>query len=348
MRRVSLLLALALGLVALAAPRPALAADVYGTWKSTSGNVFEITDSRRGGFKLRLTYPNGTQEVLRGDWVPGMEGLQFNYWNRDNVQHVATFSRRDPDRVRVQVGTTVSWWQRVSHAVAVPAHKAKIFGFWRSSSGNVFEITEAHRGGFKLWVTMTSGKRMVLRGDWVRGLSGSQFTYWEGKYQYTGTFSPDDPDRVRVVAPGNVVTWWQRYDAAAPPPPPPPPPYDCWSAEDPGCYRTKAGFQPMDRAAYGAFYQHVAAARPHVFRMVERVKTGLGAGYLTVRQLANLLELLKPHIFPMLDVVKLCAPRLVDPEGNGALVAARFHPHRQVAADAAAIVNAQRADRPRR
>ncbi len=307
MRHIPLVLALALGLLALA-PRPALAADVYGTWQSSSGNIFEITDSRRGGFKLRVTYPNGTQTVLRGDWVPGMVGSQFNYWDA-NTQYTATFSPRDPDRVRVVYGRNItSWWKRYSHTVSVPAHRAKIFGFWASTSGNVFEIAEAHRGGFKLWVTYPSGKRLVLRGDWVRGMGGSQFTYWDGKFQYTGTFSADDP----------------------------------------GCYRTKAGFQPMDRAAYGAFYQQVASARPHVFRMVDRVKTGLGAGYLTVRQLANLVDLLKPHIFPMLDVVKICAPRLVDPEGNGALVGARFHPHRQVAADATAIVNAQRGDPPRR
>src|SRR5512146_340323 len=188
MRTVPLVLAFALGLVALAAPRPALAADIYGSWKSTSGNVFEISDSRRGGFKLLLTRPDGSQEKLRGDWVPGMAGSQFNYWS-GNTQYTVTFSARDPNRVRVTApGMTTTWWQRFSRAVSVPAHRAKIFGFWASTSGNVFEIAEAHRGGFKLWVTYPSGKRLVLRGDWVRGMGGQQFTYWDGKFQYTGTF----------------------------------------------------------------------------------------------------------------------------------------------------------------
>ncbi len=142
MRTVPLILALALGLLGAAAPRPALAADVYGSWQSTSGNVFEITGSRRGGFKLRVTYPNGTQTVLRGDWVPGMVGVQFNYWDA-NTQYTATFNPRDPDRVRVVYGRGVtSWWKRYSHTVAVPAHSsswsalpASLTRFWMRRVG---------------------------------------------------------------------------------------------------------------------------------------------------------------------------------------------------------------------
>ena len=49
MRRFPLLLALGVALLAHLAPARAEAASVYGTWKSSSGNLFEITESRRGG-----------------------------------------------------------------------------------------------------------------------------------------------------------------------------------------------------------------------------------------------------------------------------------------------------------
>jgi hypothetical protein len=78
--------------------------------------------------------------------------------------------------------------------------------------------------------------------------------------------------------------------------------------------------------------------------MLDRVKTGIAGGYLTSRQLVHLLQLFKPHVFPMLDVVKVCAPRLVDPENGAGLVADAFRPHTNVGSQAAAIVAAQRGD----
>jgi len=345
-RKFRVFLIVGLFVLATIVPATAEASEIFGTWRSSTGNVFEITGSRLGEFKLHVTYTNGAKTTLRGNWVPGLVGTQFQYFD-GNTPLTGTFNPRDPDKVRVVTSETASWWQRDNGAPPV-ASSAKIFGVWRSSSGRLFEVNEAAGGGVGLLMTEASGRKLSLRGDWIKGLRGAQFEYWDSSRRYEGTFNAQDPDRVRVTS-GEVVTFWTRNGvttttAAVAPPVVTTPQYICWQAGDPGCARTRDGRAPMDRDTFAAFVANVRAASPHVFPMVDRFRNGLSQGYLTSRQLALVLDSFRPHVFPMLDVVKAGAPKLVDPQFGAGVISEKFSPHTMVGNDAAAVVNAQHGD----
>ncbi len=239
----------------------------------------------------------------------------------------------------------------------------KIFGTWRSTSGNIFVVNSTGYGGFSLTWIQPNGQQALLRGNWVAGLRGTQFQYWDlNGYSYTGTFSSRDPNRVRVVTNTGTTTWWYRHMApqpqASPYPQPEPAPYpqpyprmrrahrtvSCWSASDPGCGRMRNGQYAMGAPAFASFLALVRSAKPHVFPMKDRVSSGLGGQYLTSAQLVRVLQEFRPHVFPMLDVVKICAPRVVDPENGVGSVAAAFSPHTMVGTQAASVLSAQRSD----
>ena len=116
----------------------------------------------------------------------------------------------------------------------------------------------------------------------------------------------------------------------------------CWNRNDPGCGHTRNGKGPMSRAAFNGLLKAVKASKPHVFQMVDQVKSITSHQYMTSMQLERLVPHFKPHVFQMLDVVKICAPRLVDPE-HGASISAVFQPHVFQARDAAKIIAAQSA-----
>lgn len=329
----------------------ASAAEIFGTWRSTTGNVFEIHGSRHSDFKLTNRQTTGGTQLLRGNWVRGLEGTQFEYWDGQN-RYTGTFDPRDANRIRVTSNSVVSWWQRDLNAPVVESRGSKIYGVWRSTSGNLFDITDAPGPGFEIYVMFNDGRRQRLRGSWIQGMRGSQFEYWDAsQIRYEGTFNPTDPDRVRVTS-NNVVSWWSRNGgapavvAAAPPPvaaAPAAPAYNCWQDGDPGCSRTKNGQHAMDRDAFNALQTSVRSASPHVFQMLDRFKTSIGNGYLTSRQLGVIVEMFKPHVFQMLDAVKAAAPKLVDPQ-NGAGISEKFSPHVFQGNDAAKAIAAQRGD----
>jgi hypothetical protein len=118
---------------------------------------------------------------------------------------------------------------------------------------------------------------------------------------------------------------------------------DCWNAADPGCLRTKGGNPPLGKVAFEGFLQAVRAQKPHVFPMKDTVEASLQSAYLTSQQLSVVIEEFKPHSQVMLDVIKLAAPRLVDPQ-NGAGVSAKLAPHTFLVQEAAEAISAQRGD----
>jgi hypothetical protein len=118
---------------------------------------------------------------------------------------------------------------------------------------------------------------------------------------------------------------------------------ECWNAQDPGCYNTKGGNPPMQRAQFDGIRAAVNAAGPNVFGRLDAIRIGVSNAYLTSLQMILLVRMLKPSVFQMVDAVKACAPRLVDPQ-NGQGIAAEFGPAVFQARDAAAIVAAQRGD----
>jgi hypothetical protein len=123
----------------------------------------------------------------------------------------------------------------------------------------------------------------------------------------------------------------------------PPPPVDCWNGSDPGCLRTKGGQPPMGKVAFEGFLQTVRAQKPHVFPMKDAMEAALQNATLTSQQLSVIIEEFKPHSQVMLDVIKLAAPRLVDPQ-NGAGVSAKLAPHTFLVQEAAEAISAQRGD----
>ncbi|MBI3071220.1 MAG: hypothetical protein HYY84_03745 [Deltaproteobacteria bacterium] len=333
---------------------------IYGTWHSTSGNLFEIHSTDDGAFRMTMLTTNGTQSVMRGHWIAGLRGTQFQYFGPDGRRYSGTFSGRDPNRVRVAGASQVSWWKR--GATAVAPRSSKLFGTWRSGSGNVFEIRNTNDGRFSLVVTFTDGRKSVMRGSWVRGFRGSRFQYHDADgHRYVAGFSSTDPDRVRVVSDDGTINWWRRSfatvqasDGESPsverddpyatpvPTPAPAPTIVCWTADDDGCKRMKNGKFPMDQTAFRSFLKAVSSARPHVFSMKDRVRASLGNRYMTSLQLARLLDEFKPHVYVMLDVVKICAQRLVDAENGAGPIAEKFAPHTFVGNDAVKALGAER------
>lgn len=192
------------------------AASIYGRWRSSSGNEFHITPS---GSRLHLTvaFTNGAVKALSGRWVRGMGRTQFVYWDGSG-SYTGTFSASDPGRIRVvSPSGAVTWWRR-AHAHA--PGRSRIFGTWRSTTGNLFQVPAAGRRRFDLIVTHTDGRREVFMAHWVRGMRGSQFEYTTRGVRYTGTFSPTDPNRIRNTNSSGGVSWWTRYYGGVPQPPP--------------------------------------------------------------------------------------------------------------------------------
>ncbi len=117
---------------------------------------------------------------------------------------------------------------------------------------------------------------------------------------------------------------------------------DCWDHSDPGCLFTRNGKHPMGKSAWKGFYNSVKSAGPSVFKQVDMVKAAMAnnGNYITSKQLNQLVLLLKPNVFKMLDVVQLCAPRVVDAQ-NGLGIGQPFEPNSFKAKDAVKAISGQ-------
>lgn len=186
----------------------ARAGTIYGTWSSTSGNVFEIPYSGGHGFDMILTYPSGQRVVLRAHWVAGMRGTQFTY-RFGRFTYTATFSQSMGNRLRVvsSPGGQVSWWKRHRRA----SRSMLWAGTWRSTSGNLF-VVPASRGSFNIIIKHPNGTQRVVRAHWVAGMEGTQFYYYFGRDRVTATFNARDRNRIRTVNSAGTVTFWTRIN----------------------------------------------------------------------------------------------------------------------------------------
>lgn len=199
---------LLLGLIAFAGgelvadAQPRGRGKIYGTWTSTTGNVFEIPRSRGLSFDMIVTY-KGTnrQGLLRGRWVPGMVGTQFTFvWQ--GRQTTGTFTR---GRIRLVVsGGGISWWNR--HYARSRSMRAA--GVWRSTSGNTFTVP-ARRGNFNIIMTSPRGAKQLYQAYWVSGMEGVQFRYGAGPNRATYntvTFNART-GQLRLVSGGKAYYW---------------------------------------------------------------------------------------------------------------------------------------------
>jgi len=337
------------GLAALLFSSPAFAGNVYGRWQSNSGNVFDVAGAEDGsGFHVYMTSPTGQRMELRGRWIPGLVGTQFEYWDAQN-HFTGTFNPHDGSKIRISNGKIVNWWQR--EGAQAPTSTSKVTGFWSSTTGNVFSIAE-NGEQIALRVRNPNGAEQIMNGSWVPGLRGTQFQYSSADGATNqGTFNPSDPNRVRIAGPNGVVSWWTRTTFAQPPvltnaviPVAPTRTIVCWQNGDSGCSRTKGGHAPMDKDAFASLESSVQSASPNTFMMVERIKTGVNGQYLTSRQLTRIISLMKPNTFQMLEAVKIGAPHLVDPQNGAGMIAQEFSPNTFMGTEATKIVSAQRAD----
>ncbi len=182
-------------------------ANVYGVWTSTSGNRFEIPRGPEGTFDLIMKATSGKLSLMRGGWVEGMEGTQFTYGTKGNL-NTATFSNDDPNRIRVvSPNGKANFWTRDRRR----SRGAMWAGNWKSTSGNVFTVSARRGGPFNMIATYTSGKKAVLRARWVEGMEGTQFEYGQGKNLVTVTYNPENPGRVRVLDAAGKVFWWSQF-----------------------------------------------------------------------------------------------------------------------------------------
>jgi hypothetical protein len=99
----------------------------------------------------------------------------------------------------------------------------------------------------------------------------------------------------------------------------------------------------MDQAAFDGFLKALRASKPNVFNMKDVVEASLQNATLTSQQLGVIVEEFKPNSLIMLDVVKLGAPRLVDPQ-NGGGVSAKLAPNTILVQEAAEVIGQQRGD----
>lgn len=114
-------------------------------------------------------------------------------------------------------------------------------------------------------------------------------------------------------------------------PPPPPPnrpsqqPYqqpmmvqpvmaarDCGTGNDPGCMMTRNGLAPMDGVTFGGLLQALKGIN-NQFSQADMVKAVLANSAMTALQLKQVLELFSSDMV-RLDVAKVCAPRVVNPQ----------------------------------
>lgn len=274
------------------------AASIYGAWRSSSGNVFHITQAA-GGFRLNVRLTTGQSKILRGNWVSGMQGLQFTYW--DGAKITGTFRPGDPNRIRVVSGNTTTWWRRMG-ASRAPARGATIFGTWRSSTGNLFEVPfdGARQGAFDMILTHTNGRREVIRGRWVSGMRGTQFAYRSRGVRFTGTFRPGDPNRIRLAGSSGQVSWWTRERP---------------TRRSHKMTRARAMPQePAQRAMHSGAYSQLRAEVNRQSFSREKVRViGLAAArnYFSCSQVRGLLKSIAFER-DRLDALRALAPRIID------------------------------------
>lgn len=175
---------------------------IYGFWRSSSGNKFEIPRGREGSFDLIMKAPSGKLSLMRGAWVEGMEGTQFTYGTGGAV-NTGTFSNDDPHRIRVVPARgKATFWKRDRRR----SRAAMWAGTWKSTSGNVFTVAARRGGPFNIIRTSPKGRKAVIVARWVEGMEGTQFEY--GKPAVTVTYNPEARGRLRVVDSAGKVFWW--------------------------------------------------------------------------------------------------------------------------------------------
>ncbi len=184
-------------------PQDANAQTIYGLWRSTTGNVFEIPYSPGNYFDMVVTYTNGQRAVLRGGWVGGMRGSQF-YYTAGGSSCTGTFSAMRSNVVRVVCNGRASWWKRSGSR---KSRSVAYAGTWQSTSGARF-VVPASRGAFNIIATFRNGRKAVYRAYWVPGMVGIQFRY--GNPAITVTYNPRNPGVLRVVDARGSVFWWKR------------------------------------------------------------------------------------------------------------------------------------------
>ena len=126
-----------------------------------------------------------------------------------------------------------------------------------------------------------------------------------------------------------------------------PDPRLCWNFDpanpdsmDPGCANTKDGQPPMNRMAYQGLLAAAGGAHGDL-ELLEVVKRTVAAQPITTTQMAILLDKVASDLI-RLDVVKACAPHLVDPR-NATGIPAKFR-NSLVGADAATVLSGARGD----
>ncbi|MBW2731444.1 MAG: DUF4476 domain-containing protein [Deltaproteobacteria bacterium] len=275
------------------------AASVYGSWRSSSGNVFTITQTG-AGFRLSATLTKGGRKVLHGNWVPGMRGLQFSYW--DGVKVIGTFRPGDPNRIRVRTPTTTTWWQRMNSRRRA-GQRATIFGPWRSTTGNLFDVSYKRARRFQLMLTATNGRREQMGGRWVPGMRGTQFEYHSRGRRFTGTFRAGDPNRIRIVSSTGESSWWTRGRGAR----------RGFST----ARRTLKPVRPAPAVRYAMRRAAFASLKSEVRRQsMDRNKVGVvevaaRRNYVTCEQARQLLQLLS-FGRTKIKALRALAPRIVD------------------------------------
>lgn len=176
---------------------------IYGLWRSTTGNVFEIPYAPGNSFDMVVTYTNGQRAVVRGAWIRGMRGSQF-FYVAGQSRCTGTFSAMRSNVVRVDCNGRVSWWQR---SRSRKSRSVAYAGTWQSTSGSRFTVP-ASRGPFNIIATFRNGQKAVYRAYWVSGMVGIQFRY--GYPAVTVTYNPSNPGVLRVVDARGEVFWWRR------------------------------------------------------------------------------------------------------------------------------------------
>lgn len=119
---------------------------------------------------------------------------------------------------------------------------------------------------------------------------------------------------------------------------------ECWDPRDQGCSYTRDGHSPMGKEEWQTFLRGVQREQSNPFDMESAVKRGIEGRYMTSRQLGRLLDEFRPSDLTMLDIVKICAPRVVNPQRDREVVK-RFS-NSLIVRDVKAVMKAQERGEP--
>jgi hypothetical protein len=170
-------------------------------WKSSSGANVKIT-SADTWVTIEVAHPGKQSSTWKGSWL-----RKYNLFEYQAAGQTFTAHMTNNGRIEVTSSKGVKTiWTQAGESTHQQANAGRVTGRWRSSSGNVFDVSTK---GSKVWVTAYTTKGQTLKGSgtWQDTVS---FTYQLQGFNQVATCTLLNDGRLQVSTPGNPVTYWSK------------------------------------------------------------------------------------------------------------------------------------------